>query len=146
MVIVAWGLLLLGLGYWSAMRDPATVRDMSAIGAAKQVIDRVVGSVSGNVPPDWQFTDRGYQEERCELSIARDGVSATRTLALSGPPETEAAALTKVASTLEGAQLRPSGRPPENFFADAGTFVAVRGRIVGPGTITVELTTGCRPL
>ncbi|HEX6681832.1 MAG TPA: hypothetical protein VF062_03515 [Candidatus Limnocylindrales bacterium] len=144
-VIVAWGLLLLGLGFWSALRDPATVREMSGIGAAKQVVDQVVGGVSGSVPPDWLFTDRGYREERCELTVARDGVSATRTLTLNGPPESESDALAKVASTVEGARLRPSGRPPESFYADAGTFVAVRGKITGPGSITVELTTGCRP-
>jgi hypothetical protein len=144
-VIVAWGLLLLALGSWSALRGPVTVREQSDLGSAKQVIDQVVGRISGSVPPDWQFFDDGYREEPCRLTVARDGRKATRSLRLAGPPATESDALTQIASTVGEARLKPVNGPAESFYADAGTFVSVRGQVEGAGSIVVELSSGCRP-
>jgi hypothetical protein len=145
LVIAAWAALLLGLGFWSALHAPATVRDQSDAGQARQVMDQVVGKVSGNVPADWHFLDDEYHEEACDLSVVREGIEVNRTLSLSGPSETERETLGRIASTLPDARLRPSSGQPEGFFADAGGFVAVRGKVTGPGTITIELNSGCRP-
>jgi hypothetical protein len=146
-VIVAWALLLLGLGLWSAMRGPTSVREQSDLGSAKQVMDETVGRVSGNVPPDWQFFDEGYREEPCELTVIREGRKATRGLRLTGPPATENDALRQLAATVGGddARVRPVNGPAESFYADAGEYVAVRGQIDGPGVVTIQLTSGCRP-
>lgn len=144
-VIAAWAVVLVVLGVWSAMRGPATVREQRDIDAAKSVVDRVVGEVSGQVPPGWRFFDDGYRHEVCEVSFARDGVMATRTIILSGPSGTESEAVSHLASGLPGASVRPGVGPAEGFFYDAGEFVAVRGRTVSPGEIVIELETGCRP-
>ena len=144
-MIVAWGLLLLALGTWSALRGPVSVREQSDLGSAKQVMDQVVGRISGNVPPDWQFFDDGYREEPCRLTVVRDGRRANRSLRLSGPPATESDALTHIASAVGQARLKPVNGPAESFYADAGTFVSVRGQVEGPGAVVVELSSGCRP-
>jgi hypothetical protein len=137
----AWALLLVVLGFWSAIRGPATIRDMSPLSAGKNTIDRVVGQVSASVPADWQLDDAGYQESTCRLTPWRDGTAASRMLTLSGPAGGEAETLSKVASTFGDARLNPG----QNFYYDAGDFVSVRGRVTGAGTVAVQLQTGCRP-
>ncbi|WP_162908240.1 hypothetical protein [Allorhizocola rhizosphaerae] len=141
----AWGVLLVILGAWSSFRSPATTREQRDLGQAKATVDQVVGRLSGNVPADWRLFDEGYREEPCEVSLVRDGVLATRGLALSGPVGSESGAISRLASTLDGASLRPGEGSPEGFFADAGEFVAVRGSITAPGSITIQIKTGCRP-
>ncbi len=141
----AWAVLLVVLGAWSAFHSPATVREQRDIGQAKAVIDQVVGRLSANVPAGWQFYDEGYREESCKVSIVREGVLATRSLSLSGPVGTESGTITRLASGLDDASVRPGDGPAEGFFADAGEFVAVRGNITAPGSVGVELRTGCRP-
>lgn len=144
---MAWGVLLVGLGFWSALRSPPTIREQSDLGAAKQVIDGVVGRISGDVPRDWQLFDEGYLEESCELTLIRDGRKVTRSLRLAGPAATENDAVSQIATTVGGEDLRvrPVNGPAETFYADAGEYVAVRGRIDSPGIIVVQLTSGCRP-
>jgi hypothetical protein len=146
-VIVAWGLLLLGLGFWSALRSPPSIREQTDLGSAKRVMDEVVGRISGNVPADWQFFDEGYKEESCELTVVRDGRKATRSLRLTGPPATENDTVTSLATTVGGdeARVKQVNGPVESFYADAGDYVAVRGQIDGPGVVIVQLTSGCRP-
>ena len=146
-VIVAWAVLLLVLAFWSALRGPTSIREQSDLRSAKQVMDEVVGRISGNVPSDWQFFDEGYREESCELTVVRDGRKATRTLRLTGPPATENDAVSELATTVGGddARVKPVNGPAESFYADAGTYVAVRGQIEGPGVVSVQLTSGCRP-
>jgi glutamate synthase domain-containing protein 1 len=143
---VAWFLLLLGLGFWSALRSPATVREQSDLGSAKQVMDEMVGRISGNVPADWQFFDEGYRDESCELTVVRDGRKTTRSLRLTGPPATENDAVSQLATTIGGddARVKPVNGPAESFFADVGEYVAVRGQVDGPGVIIVQMTSGCR--
>lgn len=142
---MAWGVLLLGLGFWSALRSPPTVREQSDLGSAKRVMDEVVGRISGNVPADWQFFDEGYKEESCELTVIRDGRKATRSLRLTGPAATENDAVSEIATTIGGdARLKPVNGPAESFYSDAGDFVSVKGQIDGPGAIVVQMTSGCR--
>jgi hypothetical protein len=136
-----WAVLLIVLGVWSSMRSPATVRDQSPLQTGKSTIDRVVGQVSGSVPEGWLLDDGGYQESSCDITPWRDGVSASRTLTLSGPAGGEADTLSKVASAVGDARLKPG----ESFYYDAGNFVSVRGRVTGAGTIGIALSTGCRP-
>jgi hypothetical protein len=141
----AWAALLVVLGAWSAFRSPATTREQRDLGQAKTVVDQVVGRLSGTVPADWHFFDDGWKEEPCTVSVVRDGVLATRSLSLSGPVGSEPGTISRLASGLDDAAVRPGEGPPEGFYADAGEFVAVRGRITAPGSITVEIKTGCRP-
>jgi hypothetical protein len=141
----AWAVLLVILGAWSSVRSPATTREQRDLGQAKAAVDLVVGRLSGNVPADWRFFDEGYRETPCEVSVVRDGVLATRSLTLTGPVGTESGTISRLASTLDDAAVRPGEGPPEGFYADAGEFVAVRGSITAPGSITIELKTGCRP-
>jgi len=144
---VAWGVLLLGLGFWSALRSPPTVREQSDLGSAKRVMDEVVGRISGNVPADWQLFDEGYREESCTLTLIRDGRKTTRSLRLTGPAATEGDAVSDLATTVGGdeARVKPVDGPAESFYADAGEYVAVRGQIESPGVVAVQMTSGCRP-
>jgi hypothetical protein len=146
-VIIAWGVLLAGLGFWSALRSPPTIREQSDLSAAKQVMDEVVGRISGETPNDWQFFDEGYSEEDCELTLIRGGRKATRNLRLTGPAATENDAVAEIATTVGGEdlRLRPVNGPAESFYSDAGEYVAVRGQVDSPGVIVVQLTSGCRP-
>jgi hypothetical protein len=145
-VIAAWGVLLIGLGFWSALRSPPTIREQTDLGSAKQVIDGVVGRVSGGLPPDWQLFDEGYVDEPCDLTVIREGRKTTRSLRLTGPAATEHDAVSGIARTVGGDDLRirPANGPAESFFADAGDYVVVRGQVDGPGVIVVQLTSGCR--
>lgn len=144
--VTGWLATLLLLGVWSAASSPATVREQRDIVAAKEVIDTVVGQVSGQLPAGWNFFDDGYQDEACRVTVVRDGIAATRTLSLSGPAGTESDAVSRVASGLDGATLRPGSGPPDGFFFDAGEFVSVRARVAGPGSVVIVLKTGCRPV
>lgn len=134
-------MLLVGLGFWSSVFGTPTVRDQGPIGAGKSTIDRVVGQVNAHVPAGWLVDDAGYLENACQVTPWRDGVTASRTLTLSGPAGGEDQTLAQVASTLDGAKLSDH----QSFFYDAGDFVSVRGRVSGAGTVGILLSTGCRP-
>jgi hypothetical protein len=139
----AWALLLLGLGAWSAMRSPATVRDQSTVASGKATIDRVVGEISDKLSDPWRIDDGGYQESGCSITPMRDGQAATRTVTLSGPQGSEQAELARLADQFDS-RIRSSGTSNASVYFDAGNFVAVRARGHGPGVIVVEFKTGCR--
>lgn len=141
-VVAAWALLLMGLGAWSAFNSPATVRDQSTVASGKATIDRVVGSISDQLPAPWRLDDGGYQENTCSITPMRDGKTATRTLTLSGPQGAEKEQLQRLANQFDS-RIKTTDRSA--FYFDAGNFVAVRARDNGPGIIVVELKTGCRP-
>ncbi len=141
-VVGAWALLLVGLGAWSAMRSPATIRDQSTVASGKATIDRVVGRISDQLPAPWRLDDGGYHETTCSITPMRDGKAATRTLTLSGPEGAEKAELQRLATQFDS-RIKTTDRSA--FYFDAGNFVAVRARDNGPGIVVVELKTGCRP-
>ncbi|MEV4417318.1 hypothetical protein [Catellatospora sp. NPDC049609] len=143
-LVVAWALLLVVLGIWSARNDPPSLRDQTTMASAKATVDQAMGRVTARVPAGWTVQDGGYAERDCRLSAARDGVSAVRTLTLSGPVGAEPGTVQELAAGLPDALARPADGPKEAFYWDAGNYVAVRGEVAGEGTVTVEFITGCR--
>ncbi|WP_020520659.1 hypothetical protein [Catelliglobosispora koreensis] len=141
----AWGLLLLGLGAWSAFSSPPTVRDQSPLASAKETTETVVGQIRATVPTEAFFQDSGYSESTCSLTPVRSGTSAVRTLTVTGLTGMEAATLRSLHGALKGSVLQPGDGIPTGFFYDASNFIVVRGEITEPGKLTVELKTGCRP-
>ncbi|MEV0460673.1 hypothetical protein [Catellatospora methionotrophica] len=143
-LVGAWALLLLVLAIWSARNDPPSLRDQTTAASAKATIDQVVGQVTAGVPAGWTIQDKGYAEKACSLSAAREGVALTRTLTVSGPVGGESATVEALAATLPDAVTRPADGPKEGFYHDAGNYVAVRGKVLGEGAVSVDLSSGCR--
>jgi hypothetical protein len=142
-LISAWALLLLVLAVWSARNDPPSVLDQTTLADAKVTIDTVAGDVIGAVPVGWQFQDEGYDDGVCELSLARDGAATVRTVTVVGPEGGESGALRAIGEKL-AARMKPTSGPATSFSHDAGNYVLVRGKVTGPGTLEVVMSSGCR--
>ncbi|GAB4060322.1 hypothetical protein [Catellatospora paridis] len=143
-LVAAWAVLLVGLAVWSARNDPPSLRDQTTAASAKATIEEIVGQVTARVPAGATIQDKGYAEKACSLSAARDGVSLVRTLTVSGPVGDESGTIVSLAAALPDAVTRPADGPKEGFYFDAGNYVAVRGKVTGEGTVTVDLSSGCR--
>jgi hypothetical protein len=145
----AWGLLLLGLGVWSAQNSPPTVREQSDLASGKKtiesVVDQATATITGAVPAA-KLADGGYQENVCEITPMRDGKTAVRALTVTGANGNEAEVLRALRERWPGASLQPGVGLPDGLFYDAGNFVLVRGKVTEPGTVVLEMLTGCRPL
>jgi predicted dienelactone hydrolase len=141
---LAWGLLLVGAAYWSYRNDPATVPGQTTVDQARDTMNRVITEVIA-VAPQLNATVGPDSESTCEITKARDGASVAKTVSLATPPGTEADLLRQVAAKLPAAYharvAEPDGGP--TLFADAGNFVAVRGR-TDSGKVTLTMTSGCR--
>jgi hypothetical protein len=143
LLISGWALLLLVLAVWSARNDPPTLRDQTTLTSARSTIDQVTATAISGVPVGWLVDDEGYDDSECDLSLARSGTNAVRTVSVSGPEGGESGALGSIAEALS-ARVKPTSGPPLSFTLDAGNYVLVRGKVTGAGTLVVELTSGCR--
>jgi hypothetical protein len=142
--VAAWALILAGLAYYSYRTSPPTVPGQTTVAQARQTMDRVTGeltAVSSNVRIG------EYAEQPCEITNARDGRSVKRELTFTTAPGDEATLLRSIAAELPQAYHATTTERDATvtLYADAGTFVAVRGRKgADAGTVVVTLLSGCR--
>jgi hypothetical protein len=141
--VAAWAVLLLVLAVWSYRNDPPTVPGQTTEAQARATMDRVTGELQA-VSSGVQIG--GYAEQKCEITNARDGVALRRELTFTTEPGGEGTLLRSIAAGLPAAyHARTSGSDETiSLYADAGTFVTVRGRRLADGEVLVTLASGCR--
>ncbi|WP_051366459.1 hypothetical protein [Hamadaea tsunoensis] len=141
--ITAWALLLAGLAYYSYRDSPPTVPGQTTIGQARDTMDRVTGELR-NISSSVSVGD--YAEQTCDITKARTGASIKRQLTFTTTPGGEATLLREIADGLPSAYHAQTTDQDStiSLYADAGLFVAVRGRTGDPGTVVVTMTSGCR--
>jgi hypothetical protein len=148
--VVAWTVLVVVLAGYAVRRGEPTVRAQTTVAQALPTVDRAIADVVAAAGPAGAVVEiGGYREvsRRCTITAVRDGARYERAAHLYVPVGREAALLTGIASRLPrdyDAQVGRSGDRP--FTADAGDFVALQGRISGPGEVRLVADTGCRPL
>jgi len=141
--VAVWAVVLLGLAVYSYRYDPPTVAGQTTVGQARATMDKVTGELR-TVSSSLQIG--GYAEQACDITDAREGLALRRQLTFSTQPGGEAALLKSIAAGLPSAyHARTSGSDDTiSLYADAGTFVTVRGRTADPGEVVVTLASGCR--
>ncbi|MBB5870636.1 hypothetical protein F4553_004015 [Allocatelliglobosispora scoriae] len=142
--VTAWGLLLVALAVYSYRNDAATVPGQTTVGQAQATMDRVAGEVVG-IAPQLSAVIDDQDARNCEITKAWDGKALTKTVTLATPKGTEEKLLRSIAEQLPGGYKARITEPDDSIamYADAGDFVAVRGR-TAPGIVTITMTSGCR--
>ncbi len=142
--LAAWALVLGGLGVVSYRTDEPTVREQRNLSEALQHVNTAIGisvSQAGNdaVPAIMPVAiDKG-----CRITPLRDGASATGVVRFF---TADAALLLKrLGDGFPAAYEAKVSADGKALRADAGEFVALRGKVIGPGEVQVTVTTGCRP-
>ncbi len=140
--VTAWAVALVGLAVWSYRNDPPTVPGQTSAAQARATMDRVTGELRSASPS--QIGE--YAESPSEITNARSGESLRRELTFTTPPGGEAQLLRSIAAGLPPSyHARTSGSDETiSMYADAGTFVTVRGRRADDGEVVVTLASGCR--
>lgn len=141
--VAAWAVALIGLAIWSYRTDPATVPGQTTVAQARATMDRVTGELQ-SVSSSLQIGE--YAEQTCDITNAREGVALRREVTFTTQPGGEATLLRSIAAGLPAAyNARTSGSDETiSMYADAGTFVTVRGRRAADGEVIVTLASGCR--
>jgi hypothetical protein len=151
--IVAWGLVVAGLGVWAVRHSQATIREQTTISQALTTADRAIADLlhaaraSGT---DVVAAVNGYSlVGDCRVTSVRRGGRWQREALLFVAPGAEPGLLDRIAAGLPGryrARVRHGSSALRTLSADAGNFVAVRGGIEAPGQVRVSADTGCRPV
>lgn len=142
--LAAWALVLGGLGVVSHRTDAPTVREQRNLSEALQIVNKATGisvdlAGSDAVPAIMPVTiDKG-----CRITPLRDGATATGVVRFF---TADAALLLKrLGSGFPAAYEAKVSADGKALRADAGEFVALRGKVIGPSEVQVTVTTGCRP-
>ena len=143
--LVAWSLLLAGLAVWSYREDAPTVREQRTLAQATPLVSAALGNlVAAAGDGAVSALDPTRVADGCRITPVRDGAELTGGVRFYTAPEGVPTLLGRIAAALPaGYAARASATA---LRADAGDFVAVRGRQVAPGVVQVVVTTGCRPL
>jgi hypothetical protein len=144
---VAWGLVVLGLGYWSLRHGKPTAREQTTIGEALPTVNAALGDLAGTldeataVPALGGYVQVGRS---CEVTVAREGARYERILSVFTTPGTEPALLKRVRDGLPE-RYKAELSKANVLSADAGNFVSIRGGVISPGQVRFTADTGCRP-
>jgi hypothetical protein len=143
-VLVVWGVLLTGLAIWSYRGDEPTVREQRTLAEAQPVVARTVGDlVAAAGPAAVPVVSGASVTSGCRITPLRRGSTLTVALRFYTSTSDGPQVLRRIADGLPaGYQATASERA---LRVDAGSFVAVRGRLSEPGVVQVNVTTGCRP-
>jgi hypothetical protein len=144
--------VVLAAGLWGVWHDRPTAREQTTIAEALPVADAAIGRVASAADgTDTVAAIGGYSQisRDCTVTAARSGQRFQRTLLLYTTRDNEGLLLDRIAARLPAsyhATVRHIAPPGNALSADAGTFVAVHGVVLGPGVVRVDADTGCRPV
>jgi hypothetical protein len=146
---VVWALVLGVTGYLAARSGAPTAREQTSLAQARDRVDRALAAVATAAGPDAVAALSSYTlDAGCRITAARKGTDLSRVVRLYTAAGGERALLDRLAAALPGdfrARVpRPIGSATPALRADAGGFVALRGRAAGPGEVRVEAEAGCR--
>jgi hypothetical protein len=151
-VVVAWIVVVTGLGLWSVRRDPATVPEQRDLAAALPVLERATGAVLAAASGDGRVVVLGPLRiaTDCRLTPVRAGAEATRDVTVHVPAGRALPVLETIASRLPADYAAEagasSGGKRVGLQADAGGFVAIDAAAdAGTQVLTIRSATGCRP-
>jgi hypothetical protein len=144
--VVAWAVLLLAAAFAGSR---ATVREQVGAADARAAMDAVLGEAAAAVTGAAVLAAGPLESEPCEVTPVRAGVSASRTLQVSG------ATVDQVESLADRFGLRPSANVEAAVWSgDTDGFISLRitaeqpdpagGRWSEP--VILHAVTGCRPL
>jgi hypothetical protein len=159
-VTAAWAVLLVVVAVYAARHGAPTVRGQSSVAEALPTLDRAIADVavaaepavaaapagSGPAAPVPEIS--GYQEvsRSCSITAVRSGARYERTIHLYVPEGQEPALLDRIRAGLPDRYAAETTLNHRKLTADAGNFVVLRGAVGGPGEVTLNADTGCRPL
>ncbi|SNT61738.1 hypothetical protein SAMN05421812_113184 [Asanoa hainanensis] len=142
--LAAWALVLGVLAVVSHRTDEPTVREQRDLAAALRVVDGAVGlslaQAGADVVPVLMPVT---VEEGCRITPFRAGATATSVVRFFTPDA--AAFLGRLGTGYPPAYQVEVSTDGKALRADAGEFVAVRGKVITPSEVQVTITTGCRP-
>jgi hypothetical protein len=144
---VVWGLVVLGLGYWSLRHGRPTAREQTTIGEALPTVNAALGDLAGTIDAATAVPVLGgYVQvgQSCSVTVAREGARYERILYVFTRPGTEPALLKQVRNGLPE-RYRAELSKSNVLSADAGNFVSIRGGVTSPGQVRFTADTGCRP-
>ena len=147
---VAWGLVVVGLAYYSFRTDRPTDRDQTTIAQALPTVDAALAEVATALDPAASVAVLGGYNRvgrSCSVTAAREGGRYERVLIAYTKEGTEPQLLDRVAAGLPkryGPSVKHRAQL-HSLSADAGNFVEVRGATFGPGRVRFIADTGCRP-
>jgi hypothetical protein len=152
-VVVAWGVVVAGLAAWAIGHDPATVPEQRTIGQALPAFRAAVGSVfaAAGGPGRAVVLDELRVQTGCRVTPVRHGVALTRDVTVYVRAGDQRGDIEVIAAALPAgyrAQVTSSeGGTRFGLHADAGSFIAVDLQAdVGDAALTVEVSSGCRPV
>jgi hypothetical protein len=152
-VAVAWGVVVAGLAVWSVTHSPATVPEQRTIGQAMPDLQRAAGVVfAAAAGPGRAVVLNGLQvASGCRVTPVRHGVSVTRDVTVyvrAGDQRGDVEAIAAALPAGYRVQMTPSqGGTRFTLHADAGNFIGIdMDTTVGDSSLTLRVSSGCRPL
>ncbi|MFI6075097.1 hypothetical protein ACIA5C_26405 [Actinoplanes sp. NPDC051343] len=152
-VAVVWGVVVAGLAAWGVWHEPATVPEQRTVGQALPAFRAAVGSLFAAAGGPGRALVLGDLQVRsgCRVTPVRHGVALTREVTVYVRAGEQRADIEAIAAALPaGYQAQvTAGRGGTQFalHADAGSFIAVDlDADVGDSALTIEVSSGCRPV
>jgi hypothetical protein len=150
---VAWGVVVAGLAVWAVGHGPATVPEQRTAGQARPVFQAAVGNVFAAAGgPGRAVVLGGLQvQSGCSLTPVRHGVALRRDVTVYVRAGEQRADIEAIAAALPGGYrarvTAGQGGTAFTLHADAGDFIGVDlDADVGDAALTIEVSTGCRPV
>lgn len=144
--------MVVGLGAWSVLHDPATVADQRDIVAGVADLQRATGALFAAAEGGSRALVLGELDiaGNCQITPVRHGVDAHRDLTVFVRAGEARAALDAIVAGLpagyRAAVVEGRGGTRLSLHADAGNFVGVDSDAeAGDKALTVRVSTGCRP-
>ncbi|UQU67456.1 hypothetical protein COUCH_14805 [Couchioplanes caeruleus] len=149
LLAAGWAVALLAAAAMSAHTGRATVREQRDVADADTVVDLTVGEIAAAAAATAPLLRISADQitPGCRITPVRDGIELRRTLQFAAG-SMNSMTLTGIARALPqrfkaATVTDTAGRI--GLRADAGEFVAVDGVVDDDGTVTVTVSSGCRP-
>jgi hypothetical protein len=152
-VVVAWGVVVAGLAAWAVWHEPPTVPEQRTVGEALPAFRAAVGNVYAAAGGLGRAVvlDGLEVQSGCRVTPVRHGVALTRDVTVYVRAGEQRADVEAIAAGLPAGYRTQvtvgQGGTRYGLHADAGSFIAVDLQAdVGDAALTVEVSSGCRPV